>query len=271
MARKGSVLSRKQGKDVDDADQDIDNEDDAFEDDLDFNASADDPDIEDDLDEDEGSEEDGLVEIDVDGKVLKVSPDAAEVLAQKQSDYQDQLDHMQKLLDELTNKEPVDKADKADDIDYTAKFFEDPERALSERDERITKKVKEDIARETKERETLANFWKEFYKTNDDLVGDELIVDAVLSKNVKSLGRLSDTKVGPELAKLTRQELIRITGKSRKTGSEDRSSTLEGGSSTKRSAKKPKADEVNKPVVTIAQMLQARRKARRSGKSATAT
>jgi hypothetical protein len=93
-------------------------------------------------------------------------------------------------------------------INIGTRIFEEPEQVLAERDEAILERVRSEqrVIEENKK------FWDDFKRTNPDLVGNELVVDAVLAReqSMGTLRNMTRDQAAPILAAKARLELSKI-------------------------------------------------------------
>jgi len=88
------------------------------------------------------------------------------------------------------------------------RIFEEPDLVLAEQSDRILERVRA----EQRTVDENKKFWDDFKRTNPDLVGNELVVDAVLARE-QSMGTLKNMtrdQAAPILAAKARQELSKI-------------------------------------------------------------
>ena len=163
---------------------------------------------------DDEDDEPELVSVFVGGKTVKVSQDVAEALEAERA-------AMNKPKEPV---EPSRRDDDEDDIDDL--IWTDPK----EYRRRIAEDIKTELRQEYDKDQSEKSFWDGFYSENPELKEDDAIVQAVLNKNMPSLGDLPVAEAKKRLAELTQQQILSIAqrhggGKRQK----NKSATLEGG------------------------------------------
>lgn len=170
-----------------------------------------------------------LEEVEIGGRKFKVLKGQVGDLSESFKTTSDRLAESERALAELragtpAPVTPVVEGDKPDDI--ATMLFTDPTKAVAA--------IKEDILKEVtgmyQAEKTKDDFWDDFYTDHEDLKDSDVLVKAMATKHFSTLGPLTASKAGEELADLTRKEILRYVNKSKGGNSGgDRSTTLEGG------------------------------------------
>lgn len=99
---------------------------------------------------------------------------------------------------------------------YEDLMITDPAQALNnlinEMTPSITKTVTAQMRGEYNQDQGEKAFWVGFYKDNDDLKDDKLIVDAVLKRDIATLGNLAPDVAGKKLADAAREQILKYKG-----------------------------------------------------------
>lgn len=108
---------------------------------------------------------------------------------------------------------PAPKEDPSDEYaDFEREFFENPAEAIRRRDERLTKKIQQQLTSEYQRAQSQREFWSKFYDQNQDLKEDDDLVQATLQKNLSKLQDMPVEDATKRLADLTRERIARYSG-----------------------------------------------------------
>jgi len=92
--------------------------------------------------------------------------------------------------------------------DFEEKFYADPKKYLTERDDKIRKQIKDEVTQESTQKATVDRLWNQFYNDNPDLVGKDRLVKSLLEENWNTLGHMTDAPSAMKiLAQKTRTEI----------------------------------------------------------------
>ena len=204
-----------------------------------------------------------IVSIKVDGTEYKVSKDTAAILTAQQRQFDRVISEVKRPAPQSAAKKP---ADDEDANDVTVKFFADPKKFLDDFKTEILSTARQTMTAEYSQDQAQKQFWTDFYGTHKDLdkAKDHVLVEAVLRSNTKLL----DMKVedaSKELADLTRKNILDLTNRHKQGNKENRTATLEGGSTgaSRQTSRKEAADETPARA-SLSQLIKARKNARRA-------
>lgn len=181
---------------------------------------------------------------------MKASADAATEAATKAAEATAQLDEVRKKLP----KEAPTTAEPGDDLDTL--LFTNPKEALS----RVKEEAKAEIRAEYQQSEAQKTFWSNFYEANPDLVGCEMVVRSVSTRDFASLRDLSVEKAAEKIAENAVKELLKM-GVTKKSGK--KAPVSEGGTErTPRKSDSGNVSESSRPPVSLSSIIKDRQKNR---------
>jgi len=180
----------------------------------------------DDLVPDEGQ----LVDVVVMGQSIKVTPDAALVLEEREREFNRKLsEHSQELgeLRKFKNEKDIPDEFKMnpsalEDEELEELWFTSPKKVIAilkqnmktELD-RTKEEVKKDLKLERAVEDREQNFWKKFYSSNSDLKRADKVVKAILAEKWESLASIPDEDVAQKtLAGYVRAYLAKLVSTS---------------------------------------------------------
>lgn len=149
---------------------------------------------------------------------------------------------------------PAPRAEPEPEPDWEKLMFDDPKKFVGELSGRISKQVVTDLGGKYQKDQGEKDFWREFYDEHDDLKEDRDLVQATLNSNIAALGDLPVSQAKKKLADLTRERILRYTGKQEKND-KGKKARVEGVGSPKTPQKQPEPPK----VVTLSDLLKARR------------
>jgi len=144
--------------------------------------------------------------------------------------------------------------------DWETFLFENPRGALEEFGRRVEERVTTRLTRQYQQDQGTTRFWQDFYREHGDLQPDHDLVQMTLNANLGDLSNMPIPQAMSKLADLTRQRIMRYSKKS--TG---RKATVEGNDPPQ--PRRVPQEEPTK-IVTLGDMLKARRTQRRKGQAA---
>lgn len=142
------------------------------------------------------------VEVELNGKKFKVTPELAEVIKAMKASPEPQPQQQVVFAPPPTQQQQADPLEGLEQLWYTR-----PREAFQFLEERITKKVRAEYMAERSREKT----WETFYSKHPDLKPWTHFVQAAYSKNQSMLGNMSVDKGLDKLAELTRTELLAAT------------------------------------------------------------
>ena len=148
--------------------------------------------------------------------------------------------------------------------DWEKLMYDDPKAFVNTLSGRIAKQVSTELGTKYQKDQGEKEFWGDFYAENDDLRDDRDLVQATLSRNINVLGDLPVSQARKKLADLTRERIMRYTGKRPKKDGEGEKARVEGA----RSPGAPKKVVEENKVVTLSDIIRNRRANRMKAKTA---
>lgn len=148
--------------------------------------------------------------------------------------------------------------------DWEKMLYDDPKAFVSTLSGRIAKQVSTELGTKYQRDQGEKEFWSDFYSENDDLREDRDLVQATLSSNLNILGDMPVSQARKKLADLTRERIMRYTGKREKKDGEEPKARVEGARSP-RAPQKPAKDD---KVVTLSDIIRNRRANRMKARTA---
>jgi hypothetical protein len=130
-----------------------------------------------------------------------------------------------------------------DDVNWDELIFKDPKEALRLHGERVAKQVKREMTADYQRDQGERRFWNDFYAENEDLKEDHDLVLATMNKHFPEIGNLPTHVAQKKLADLTRERIMKYSGKQDSPKKRSRAYT-EG-------AEPPKARPARQPVSNV--------------------
>jgi hypothetical protein len=199
------------------------------------------------------------------GKEFEVSKDAALAIKASQEAATASAREIEQRLNsqiaDLTKRVPVTPAEKAAPAaeDYDTLIFTQPKEAVA----RIKAELKAELAGVSESEKARAQFWTNFYDEFPELKGDELVVNAVASRDYNDLKDLKVVDARKKLGEATQKYLLErgVDRKKAKKGNQ-----VEGGTESKDArSQSSKVSEDSQPEQGgISSVLKQRREARRA-------
>lgn len=156
-----------------------------------------------------------LVSVKYEGKEYQVPEDAAQAWQSREQDFSRKLSaHSEELGNLRTWKRQVEttiQPAKQAEPDINTLWFENPAKAQEIIEQRIYQKVTGEYQRDQATRQ----FFDGFYRANDDLRGDEWLVNAVFSESFGDIADMPISKAQEKLAELTRERILKLTRKAK--------------------------------------------------------
>lgn len=173
-----------------------------------------------------------------------------------------QIDGLQASIASLRAPAPTPKApDPEPEPDWEDLMFKDPKEYHKRLRQSIEKDIKSELTETYTRDQSTKDFWNAFYTDHADLKGDDDLVRTILQANLAELAPMPVKAAGDKLAELTRSRILKYTGGKIPSG---KKAVAEGSG---HATPKPVAVEENK-VVTLSQLLRARRAKRNKGTAA---
>ena len=162
------------------------------------------------------------------------------------------------LKKQIPPAQPKPAGDPPKDTDWNNLLFTDPKEAVKQ----IKKEAREEITRELRgeytRNESQRAFWRKFYTKNKDLRQDHDLVELTLNGNLGELANIPVETAMERLGDLTRQRILRYTGKA--ASNRGNKARVEGsGAPTP-----PRQTEEDNEPVRLSDIIKARRAKRAS-------
>lgn len=164
---------------------------------------------------------------------------------------------LKKRIPPVQPKAPAAEADP--EPDWETLMFKDPREAMRLHGERITKQVTTQLRGEYQREQGHATFWSEFYAANPDLKDDKDLVQVTLNSNLSSLANVPTKKAMEQLAELTRDRILRYSGKAPGSKPKPKARAEGAASPTPKPAPAPASN-----VTSISSLVKARKAKRAS-------
>lgn len=145
--------------------------------------------------------------------------------------------------------------------DWEDLMFKDPKEYNRLLREHVKKEISGELRGDYQRDQGTRDFWSAFYTDHADLKGDDDIVKAILQANLADLAPMPVKAAGDKLAELTRSRILKYTGGKLPGG---KKAVAEGNGQGVPVKKDPEPDK----VVTLSQLLRARRAKRNKGTAA---
>src|SRR3990167_7079118 len=154
--------------------------------------------------------------IDVGGKSYEVPAEVAKALAaatkaaeEAGASAKEVETRLKAQLDELIKKLPPDpKATATDPDDYSTLLFTDPNAALKTLRDGLKKEILAEVNAETTKFNSQKEFWNSFYEEFPELKGDDLVVRAVMGRDMAALAPLKIPATVKKLGEATQKHLM---------------------------------------------------------------
>lgn len=172
------------------------------------------------------------------------------------------VDSLQATINNMNRPTPPKAPDPEPEPDWEDLMFKDPKEYHRLLRQSIEKSVKGELTNSYQQAEGEKDFWRDFYKSNDDLKDDDFLVKAVLKENLQLLAPMVVPDAAKRLAELTRERIMRYTGN--KLPSTTKKAVTEGSNPPSPVKKEPEPDK----VVTLSDLIKARRAKRNKGTAA---
>lgn len=99
--------------------------------------------------------------------------------------------------------------------DWDKLFFDSPKQALDMFGDRIVRKIKTELTAQYQRDQGAQGFWRDFYVKHPDLREDHDLVQSTLESNFADISPLSIPQALERLALLTRERIVRYSGKAK--------------------------------------------------------
>lgn len=221
--------------------------------------------------------DDGLEEVVVGGRTLRLPHEEAEAVRAEQRRYQEDMARAQQAAQARPAQEynqPASQpagyenrgpATQQDDDDLENLLFTDPKKALEIHGQKVEERVSQRLRQEYQAEQATQNFWDEFYRDNPKLKSHDDIVKLVLNQNMNELSAMPVDSAKVELANRASQKILDIAKSTGQSGAATSRARTEGASGQPAPKPKPKApDDEDKPT-SLSEVLRKRREQRRTG------
>lgn len=149
--------------------------------------------------------------------------------------------------------------------DWEQLIFEDTKNAIKLLRQDIRAEITTELRGEYQRDMSDRQFWDGFYRDNQDLKDDDDLVKATLGKNMQALAPLPVSEASKKLADLTRERILRYKGGEVEKKNNKKVVTEGSGGPGE---KKPVKEESK--ILSLGDVIRARRAARSKGKAVTA-
>lgn len=164
-------------------------------------------------------------------------------------------DYIRKGYKEPPKDEPKDKKG----YDYATGLFTEPEVAIARLRAEIKQETIAEVSAAYTQAETKKDFWTGFYKDNEDLAGEKLIVEAVLGRDWAKLKDLTPADAAKKLSEAAKKEIMRLSGG--KSPADPNPRPVEGAGDGKNLRASGKTGD--EKVLSLSDVIRARKEARR--------
>jgi hypothetical protein len=144
--------------------------------------------------------------------------------------------------------------------DWEKELFANPAETLRKHGEMVAKKVSDQLRAEYQRDRGTTQFWDRFYAKHPDLKEDHDLVEVTLNSNLSALANIRVEDAYEKLADLTRERILRYTGKAVRKGPKARAEGSGGSPTSPPPATPPQAE-----VTSLSDLLRTRRANRRAG------
>jgi hypothetical protein len=154
-----------------------------------------------------------LVRIRLNGKTVEVPEDVAAVIEEHEAERQKLISRMGTELGTL-RKQPQEarQADPEPSPDDDLEFFQSPTKAAAKREARLREELKAEMRSEYQATQARQQYWGKFYSDNQDLVGQDDVIQFLVQKHFEELKDLSPAESQRELAAKAKTFLGRSQG-----------------------------------------------------------
>jgi len=201
------------------------------------------------------------VEMTIAGQKYTLDPAVASAIEERERQFERRMGQQGAELGELRRlKQQVDSLNQAQAAqaqpNLDTLLFENPTKALEIHARQIEDRLTQKYEQEKRQQE----FWRDFRSRHKDLDGDDIVIQAVASKNAASLSTINDpVEMADKIADLSRREILRIANRARSDTPEKTRAVIEGKSIE---APKPQPRPETEERGSLSQVIRERRKAR---------
>lgn len=164
----------------------------------------------DDETEEQSSAASEQVTVKINGRTFRVNPEMAEALAEREDSFNRrfseqgrELGELRRTVQSITDRRETPK----DEPDPDIEFYSAPSKAVEKRLQTERETLKTEIREEYRAERARERFWEAFYSENKDLVGKEVVVNAVLAAEWETLKEGTGIAGRQALANAVRQVL----------------------------------------------------------------
>lgn len=201
-----------------------------------------------------------------------VSKEAYDQLAARLEETQRQLRRIEKSIPPNNagqQQEQQKKKDPMDEVDFEKMLFQDPQKALKIHADMIRNQVKDEMTQMYQREQGTQKFWNDFYQQHPDLKDDRDLVEMTLNANLNDLIDEPVPQAIDKLADLTRQKILRYSGKGQNKDSEKKSSRKKAQVEGAANRTPPPAPQEDDGPSTLSDLIRSRQKVR-TGKATAA-
>lgn len=178
-------------------------------------------------------------------------------LNRREQQFEQERSQISQQIDSLKPKPPEQNMDDdMDDLD----IWSDPKGYIKKETERVRNEVKQELTEEQQRKEDEKEFWNLFYQKNEDLKGYELIVNAILSRDINEIAKMKVQDAITTLADRVRKEMLQLNVKPAKN--EQDVVVEDGAAPTGNFEQEAKPDKNSK---SLSDLVKDKRKARQAG------
>lgn len=208
--------------------------------------------------------------VEVEGKTYEVPPEVAAAIAKARKEVEDKGTaaaateaELRRQLEAATKKPAGGEGGKTGDAndDLETLLFTNPKEALA----KVKADILAEVRGETAQRAAQTGFWQHFYEKNPELKDADLVVKAVMGREMAKLAPLTVEKAAEVLAEASQKELLRL-GVVKK--GKPKANPAEGGTEGASGGSKDTGDVSESSQSGISAALKARRTARREARTA---
>lgn len=169
--------------------------------------------------DDSSRDKDDLVEVVIAGQTVKLAPETAALIEAEQTAASAAATQSQLASEPIASGD----GDRSDDADAEL-MFSDPAQWKKNLVEGIRKEVTADYSADQQRK----GFWDDFYRENDDLRGEDYLVQATLNRHFSVLENMKGRPGRDRLAELTKKDILALTKKYNKPPENNDTTNLEG-------------------------------------------
>ena len=154
------------------------------------------------------------------GQEVEVPPEVAEAIRQREQEFNQKLSEqgtelgaLRRLVEERLPQQPEAPVTEQPQDVWENVLFEDPAKAKAMLMDDVRKLVADErdaVIQQTTQERARQQFWTQFYANNDDLKGNEDIVEAIFAKNLAALQNLSPLDAADKIAELSRGRILKL-------------------------------------------------------------